>query len=230
MEKQNNPHTFTPEEVADVIRPYLSVLTIRDKIDNIQFDYWNATLCQVTLDIAVEYADEGRLFISLRTLDTADHFVKNIEELRDELEIELGDIVYISKFRDLLGLDKENRENNTMSYDITPAPTIMPTEFFEHIKHCLDRLSAKKVGRNIRLSYIDSETGVVKAFLEISRKARGLDILVVDAQKRCRYIHSLEELDVFLSENVYDPIDELESLLGAQSALVDSEYKIRENP
>lgn len=64
------------------------------------------------------------------------------------------------------------------------------------------------------LSYRDSKTGVFKAWIQVSREAGGLVVFVVDAQNyRCR-ICSLEQLDAFLLENVYDPIAELGSLLG----------------
>lgn len=98
--------------------------------------------------------------------------------------------------------------------DCTTSPTFTPTEFFEHIKHWLDKLSAEKKGGNIMLSYRDSKTGVFKSWVQVSREAGGLAVFVADAQNyRCR-ICSLEQLDAFLLENVYDPIDELESLLG----------------
>lgn len=98
--------------------------------------------------------------------------------------------------------------------DCTTSPTFTPVEFFEHIKHWLDKLSAEKRGGNIMLSYKDSKTGVYKAWIQVSRETGGLAVFVADAQNyRCR-ICSLEQLDAFLLENVYDPIDELESLLG----------------
>lgn len=92
--------------------------------------------------------------------------------------------------------------------------TFTPTEFFEHIKHCLDRLSAEKRGGNIMLSYRDSKTGVFKAWIQVSREVEGLAVFVADAQNRSRRICNLEQLDAFLFENIYDPIDELESLVG----------------
>ena len=98
--------------------------------------------------------------------------------------------------------------------DCTTSPTFTPVEFFEHIKHWLDKLSAEKKGGNIMLSYKDSKTEVYKAWIQVSRETGGLAVFVADAQNyRCR-ICSLEQLDAFLLENVYDPIDELESLLG----------------
>lgn len=64
------------------------------------------------------------------------------------------------------------------------------------------------------LSYRDSKTRVFKAWVQVSREAGGLAVFVVDAQNYRSRICSLEQLDAFLLENVYDPIDELESLLG----------------
>ena len=64
------------------------------------------------------------------------------------------------------------------------------------------------------LSYRDSETGVFKAWIQVSREMGGLAVFVADAQNRSRRICSLEQLDAFLFENIYDPIDELESLIG----------------
>lgn len=96
----------------------------------------------------------------------------------------------------------------------TTSPTFKPTEFFEHIKHWLDRLSAEKIGGNIMLSYRDSKTGVFKAWIQVSREPGGLAVFVTDAQNYRSRICSLEQLDAFLLDNVYDPIAELESLLG----------------
>ena len=92
--------------------------------------------------------------------------------------------------------------------------TFTPTEVFEHIKYFLGRLLAKREGGNIRLSYRNSKTGVFKAWIQVSRETGGLAVFVADAQNRSRRICNLEQLDAFLFENVYDPIAELESLLG----------------
>ena len=92
--------------------------------------------------------------------------------------------------------------------------TFTPTEVFEHIKYFLGRLLAKREGGNIWLSYRDSKTGVFKAWIQISRKTGGLAVFLADAQNRSFRICNLEQLDAFLFENIYDPIDELESLIG----------------
>ena len=73
---------------------------------------------------------------------------------------------------------------------------------------------AKREGGNIRLSYRQRETGVFKAWVQVSRETGGLAVFAADAQNRSRRICSLEQLDAFLFENVYDPIAELESLIG----------------
>lgn len=64
------------------------------------------------------------------------------------------------------------------------------------------------------MSYRQRETGVFKAWVQVSRETGGLAVFVADAQNRSRRICKLEQLDAFLFENVYDPIDELGSLLG----------------
>ena len=92
--------------------------------------------------------------------------------------------------------------------------TFTPTEVFEHIKYFLGRLLAKREGGNIRLSYRDSKTGVFKAWVQVSGETGGLAVFAADAQNRRHRICSLEQLDAFLFENIYDPITELESLLG----------------
>ena len=64
------------------------------------------------------------------------------------------------------------------------------------------------------MSYRQSETGVFKAWIQVSREMGGLAVFVADAQNRRRRICNLEQLDAFLFENIYDPIAELGSLLG----------------
>ena len=64
------------------------------------------------------------------------------------------------------------------------------------------------------MSYRQSETGVFKAWIQVSRETGGLAVFVADAQNRRHRICNLEQLDAFLFENVYVPRDERESLIG----------------
>ena len=63
----NNIPTFTPEEVAAVIKPYLQVFTVvSDETNYIQFKYWNNARQQFTYGISVGYRETG-LFVYIRT-------------------------------------------------------------------------------------------------------------------------------------------------------------------
>ena len=64
------------------------------------------------------------------------------------------------------------------------------------------------------MSYRQSEIGVFKAWIQDSREMGGLAVFVADAQNHRRRICNLEQLDAFLFENIYDPIAELEPLIG----------------
>ena len=100
----NNIPTFTPEEVAAAIKPYLQVFTVvSDEIDYIQFKYWNNARQQFTYGISVGYRETG-LFVYLR-IQNAAHYVKSMEELRNVLEGMKNGAGQLDEFRRLVGLE-----------------------------------------------------------------------------------------------------------------------------
>ena len=106
----NSYSTFTPEEVADAIRPYLSVLTVQDMTDYIQFSRKDNARRLCTVSFIVRPTDQGRLYISLRELGMEARYVENIEELRNVLERELSDAARLDNLRSLLGLKEQKQK------------------------------------------------------------------------------------------------------------------------
>ena len=107
-----NNAPFTADEVAAVIKPFLSMFEIRDEAEYIQFKRWNNARHEVTFAFSVGYRETG-LFVYLQMPRTAAHYVKSMEELRNALEDEQSGVFHLNMFRNLLGLEAQiGKQNN----------------------------------------------------------------------------------------------------------------------
>lgn len=103
MEKQNNSHTFTPEQVAAVMKPYLAAFTAKDKGYCIRLDHKDNPEKEPTLTLVIGYIG-GELYVYLRT-PYVDHYVKSMDELDNELESTLSGARKLNEFRKLVRLN-----------------------------------------------------------------------------------------------------------------------------
>ena len=121
----NNAPTFTAEEVAAAMKPYLRMLTlVSDETGYIQFKCWSNARRQFTHIISVGNKEEG-LFVYLQTTCAA-RYVTSMEELRNVLESVERGADQLDEFRRLLELDKRTGGEDSMRFDAVLKPTFTP--------------------------------------------------------------------------------------------------------
>lgn len=103
--KMNKTTTFTPEEVATAIKPYLTSFTVRDNGNRIELDHQANTKGAFVLSLLINCSCEG-LTIYLRTPDMTG-YVNNMDDLSNEIETAVGGIKKLNELRSLLGLEEQ---------------------------------------------------------------------------------------------------------------------------